>query len=794
MNRFIETIIRHRKAVVAAFLVAALCCAACIPFVKTNYDMVEYLPESAQSTRAVEIMSTEFTQDIPNANVMVPNLTLPEALELKAAIANTPGVTGVMWLDDVADLTKPLSSADAAMVETYWHAAGEGEAAQGEGSVATGSGNGNAGVSATANADTIGENPAAQGTAGTALFQASVAEGEEATAIPALRELIDARGPGGAVSGEAADTAQMQASTVEEVLGAVVIIVPIILFLLIVSTMSWIEPALFVAAIGVSILMNMGTNIFLGQVSFMTYSVSPILQLAVSLDYAIFLLHAFAAERARTPDPERAMAQAMRKSMGTIAASAVTTLFGFAALSFMQFQIGADLGLNLVKGIIFSFVTVSVFLPALTLMMWRLIDKTAHRKFMPAFSGVNKVLSKIHVPALIFVAALIVPAFLGQSHTQFTYQNSSPDATVRTGADSLAITEEFGRNNAVAVLVPRGNVAQERALSDELLQIANVTGVVSYANTVGAAVPTDLLDETTLAQFYSNNWARIVAYVDTDVESSEAFATVKAIEDTAAAHYDEWYAAGQSANLYDMKTIVSVDNVVVTGIAIVAILLVLLLTFRSLALPLILLLAIESGIWINLSIPYFMGESINFIGYLVINTVQLGATIDYAILLTTRYLAQRKLMSARSAMHLAMAEAFPSLLVSAGILTTAGLALAATSSLSAVASLGLLLGRGAVLSLVLVTCFLPALLVFCDGFVRRTTWHAGFFVPQGSHVASAQGMSLGGNPGGQHTNGESNDSYSAAAHAGASAPAAVSSDEDADSQQSRGGSHDETRS
>lgn len=693
MDRFINSIIRYRKAVVTAFLIAAICCAACIPFVKTNYDMVEYLPDSAQSTTAVAIMANEFTQDIPNANVMAPNLTLPQALELKGQIEALPGVSSVMWLDDVADLTTPLSSLDAAMVESYWHATGPDDST------------------------------------GTALFQASVEEGEEGTVIPALRDMLDARGPGGAVAGEAADTAQMQASTVEEVMGAVLIIVPIILFLLIISTMSWIEPILFVAAIGVSILVNMGTNIFLGQVSFMTYSVSPILQLAVSLDYAIFLLHAFAAERAKTPNPELAMARAMHKSMGTIAASAVTTLFGFAALSFMQFQIGADLGINLVKGIVFSFITVSVFLPALTLMLWRLIDKTAHRKFMPSFGHVNNVLSKIHVPALILVLLLVVPAFLGQSHTQFTYQNTSPDTTIRSGADAAAITEEFGRNNTVAVLVPRGNVAQERALSDALLEVENVTGVVSYANTVGAAIPPSMLDESTLAQFYSENWARIVAYVDTDVESEKAFATVQAVEDTAAAYYDEWYAAGQSANLYDMKNIVSVDNVVVTGIAIIAIFAVLLITFRSLALPLILLLAIESGIWINLSIPYFAGESINFIGYLVINTVQLGATIDYAILLTTRYLAQRKLMSPRSAMHLAMGEAFPSLIVSAGILTTAGLALAATSSLSAVAGLGLLLGRGAILSLVLVTCFLPALLIFLDPFVRRTTWHARFFTP-----------------------------------------------------------------
>ena len=171
------------------------------------------------------------------------------------------------------------------------------------------------------------------------------------------------------------DTAQMRASMIEQVLVAVAILVPVIVLLLVLSTLSWIEPVLFIAAIGVSILINMGTNIAFGEVSFVTFSVSPILQLAVSLDYAIFLLHAFAAERGRTSDVAEAMARAMRASMPTIAASATTTLFGFAALAFMQFQIGADLGINLVKGIVLSFVTVMALLPALTLLLYRIIDK-----------------------------------------------------------------------------------------------------------------------------------------------------------------------------------------------------------------------------------------------------------------------------------------------------------------------------------------------------------------------------------------------------------------------------------
>lgn len=420
------------------------------------------------------------------------------------------------------------------------------------------------------------------------------------------------------------------------------------------------------------------------------------------------------------------MALAMRRSLSTIAASAVTTLFGFAALAFMQFQIGADLGINLVKGIVFSFFTVMVFLPAVTLSLYKLIDKTRHRPLMPSFKNVGKVLSKVRVPTLVLVLALVVPAFLGQSHTVFTYQNSEPDPNLRAGADTLMIQDEFGQQNAVVVLVPRGDVAAEAALSRDLAEVDHVTGVISYASTVGAAIPQSFLDQNVIDQFYSPNYARIIAYTSTDVESDEAFSTVEAVQQAAARHYDTYYTAGQSANLYDMKNIVAVDNVVVSAVAIIAILIVLLVTFRSLTLPLVLLLTIESGIWINLSIPYFMGESVNFIGYLVINTVQLGATIDYGILLTTHYLRHRRRVPARKAAHLALGETFPSLLVSAGILATAGFALGFSSSMSAVSSLGFLLARGALLSLTLVTCFLPALLVLLDRVIRRTTWHANF--------------------------------------------------------------------
>lgn len=430
------------------------------------------------------------------------------------------------------------------------------------------------------------------------------------------------------------------------------------------------------------------------------------------------------------------MARAMRQSAATIAASAVTTLFGFMALSFMQFQIGADLGMNLVKGVVLSFIAVTVFLPALTIMCTKVLDKTTHRRFMPNFENVGRPLGKIRVPAMVLALVLMVPAFLGQSNVAFTYLTSEPDPELRYGADYYAVEEAFGQQNAAVLLVPRGNVAAEAVLSEEIGGLEHVSSVMSYAQTVGSVVPSEYLEPAVVEQFYSDDWARIIAYVDAEVESDESFATVQAIQDLAAVYYDECYMAGQSANLYDMAQIIEVDNVTVSLVAVIAIFLVVALTFRSLVLPVCLVLAIETGIWINLCIPYFAGDTLNFIGYLIINTVQLGATIDYGILLTSHYLRRRREMPARQAICRALGEAVPSLIVSAGILASAGFALGITSSIAVVRLLGFLLARGALISLVMVTCFLPALLVYLDGPIRLTTWKAGFFRAKGACAGS----------------------------------------------------------
>lgn len=681
MNKFTHTITHHKKIIVAAFVSMAVICGILTLFVGVNYNMIDYLPPSAQSTVAIKKMTAEFGGAIPNAKILVKDVTITQALDFKEKLAGTKGVGEVLWLDDAVDVKKPLELADAGTVGDFYKD-------------------------------------------GDALFLASIEKGSEIETYTAIKELI---GDGNMITGEAPDIAALQLATGSEVMNAFMILVPVIVLILILSSTSWIEPLLYLSAIGVSILINMGTNIFFGEISFMTNSVSPILQLAVSLDYAIFLLHSFQDQRHKCDDVTEAMRRAIKQSVSTVAASAATTLCGFIALVFMQFRIGADMGIVLAKGIILSFISVIIFLPAFTLLLYKLIDRTAHRAFMPSFRNVNRALSKLAIPAVIFAAIVIVPCYMGQGNTEFIYGNSKVAEESISGVDKKEIQSRFGQSISMVLLVPRGDIVKEKALSESLERLDYVTSVVSYTSQVGAEIPVEFLDGGVTSRFYSENYARFIIYVDTPEEGDLAFSTVERITETAKSYYgDQVWTAGQSANLYDMKNVVKTDNLMVNLAAIIAIFIVLLVTFKSAVIPFILLLTIETAIWINLSTPYFEGIPINFIGYLVISTVQLGATVDYAILLTTRYMDNRHSMLPKEAIHKALGAAFRSIMVSAAVLSTAGFTLYATSTNPAVSDLGMLLGRGTLLSFVMVVCFLPGMLRILDRVVAKATWHSAF--------------------------------------------------------------------
>ncbi|MFS8514892.1 MAG: MMPL family transporter, partial [Planifilum fulgidum] len=369
--------------------------------------------------------------------MMIHHVSVTEALVYKEKLEAIDGVTEVTWLDDVIDVKEPIEMADPDIVEPYYKN-------------------------------------------GTALFSLHIREGDEVATVDQIYDLI---GEENAVAGEAVDTAVSQKMAGQESFNAAALLIPIIVIILVLATTSWIEPLFFLTAIGISVLINMGANIFIGEISFVTQSVAPILQLAVSMDYAIFLLHSFSGFRKQISDPDEAMRRAIKQSFPAIAASASTTFFGFISLSFMEFGIGADLGLNLVKGIVLSFLSVIVFLPAFTLMFYKWIDRTQHPPLVPKLKGFGERVLKLRIPSFIVLMLLIVPAFLAQSQTSFVYGLGQQPETTRAGADAAAIREAFGENNSIILLVPEGDPGKEEKLVQRLEQLPLVKSVFSYANT-----------------------------------------------------------------------------------------------------------------------------------------------------------------------------------------------------------------------------------------------------------------------------------------------------------------------
>ncbi len=690
MNGFTHIVTKYRKSVVIIFSVLAVLSLIFSLLVSVNYNLVDYLPKGAQSTNAIRIMEEEFGGKMPNARVMIKDVSVPEALEYKEKLAAVSGVGSVTWLDDIVGPetlgATPVEFLDTAILKNYYMDR-------------------------------------------SALYMIVIENGKEESTVAAIREVI---GDGNAAAGHAVDIAASQEMSASEVRNAMLILVPVIVIILILSTASWIEPLLYLLTIGVAVFINMGTNAFFPQISFITQTVSPVLQLAVSLDYAIFLLHSFR-ELSSEYEPVEAMRRAMKNALLSVSASAATTVIGFVALMTMRFGIGSDLGLNLVKGILLSFISVMVFLPAFTLICRKLIDKFKHRRFLPDFLKAGRFLMKIRIPFLILAVAIVIPCFLAQAKSGFMYGLGSIAKASRAGEDAVRIEEQFGNENTLALLIPKEDPGREAVLCDALAGLPHITGVMSYATAVGAELPPEYVPKQVVDQFYSIHYARIVLTTDLPEEGTVTFQTVEAIMDIAAQYYDSYYLAGQSSTLYDMKDVITIDTNIVNLVAIAGIFLVLFISFRSLTIPVFLVFTIETAIWINLSFAYFSDKPLNFIGYLVISTVQLGATVDYAILLTNRYLQNRKELPKKEAMVATLAGNLEALLISAAILSTAGFILAATSTNPIISELGILLGRGTSFSFLLVVCVLPAFLLIFDKVIQKTTLSHGFHTGHHKH-------------------------------------------------------------
>ena len=675
MKKFYMSLVNHRKTMVMIFTMVFVVCLLLGNLVKVNYDINDYLPESSPSTVSLELMQEEFDGGIPNARIMISDVTIPEALEYKEKLEAVDGVTAVTWLDDVVSIFVPLSTLDTDTLETYYK-----------------------------------DN--------NALFTVTIEEDRRIEAVSSIRELI---GEDNAMTGSAVSTAISTTETVLEINKISIFTVLFVLVVLVMTTNSWMEPLIVLIGLGLAIVINNGTNLIFGEISFVTNAAGSILQLAVSLDYSVFLLHRFEECRQENPDVKAAMTEALCKSTSSILSSGLTTVIGFLALVLMQFRLGPDLGLALAKGVAISLITVFVFMPSFILLTYKWLDKTRHKDLLPKFDLFGKSVQKMTIPMVCIFVILIIPAYLASNANDYYYGSSNIfGSETQLGSDTALIESVFGKSDTYVLMVPVGDTATETELSQELNSLPQVTSIISYVDLAGAEIPLEYLDENTLSQLISKNYSRMVLSVDVPYEGEETFALVEQVRNIAQKYYsDTYYLAGEGVSTYDLMETVTNDMVKVNLMAIAAVFIVLLLSLRSISLPIVLVLSIETAIWINLSIPYFMDTPIFYIAYLIISSIQLGATVDYAILMTDRYKENREMMNKKAAVIQTISDVTVSILTSGSVLTVVGLLLGYITTNQLLGQLGIFIGRGAILSLIIVLFVLPGLLYLFDPLIIR---------------------------------------------------------------------------
>lgn len=675
MKKFYMSLVNHRKTMVMIFTMVFVVCLLLGNLVKVNYDINDYLPESSPSTVSLELMQEEFDGGIPNARIMISDVTIPEALEYKEKLEAVDGVTAVTWLDDVVSIFVPLSTLDTDTLETYYK-----------------------------------DN--------NALFTVTIEEDRRIEAVSSIREII---GEDNAMTGSAVSTAISTTETVLEVNKISIFTVLFVLVVLVMTTNSWMEPLIVLIGLGLAIVINNGTNLIFGEISFVTNAAGSILQLAVSLDYSVFLLHRFEECRQENPDVKAAMTEALCKSTSSILSSGLTTVIGFLALVLMQFRLGPDLGLALAKGVAISLITVFVFMPSFILLTYKWLDKTRHKDLLPKFDLFGKSVQKMTIPMVCIFVILIIPAYLASNANDYYYGSSNIFGNeTQLGSDTAVIESVFGKSDTYVLMVPAGDTATETELSQELNSLPQVTSIISYVDLAGAEIPLEYLDENTLSQLISKNYSRMVLSVDVPYEGEETFALVEQVRNIAQKYYsDTYYLAGEGVSTYDLMETVTDDMVKVNFMAIAAVFIVLLLSLRSISLPIVLVLSIETAIWINLSIPYFMDTPIFYIAYLIISSIQLGATVDYAILMTDRYKENREMMNKKAAVIQTISDVTVSILTSGSVLTVVGLLLGYITTNQLLGQLGIFIGRGAILSLIIVLFVLPGLLYLFDPLIIR---------------------------------------------------------------------------
>ena len=554
-------------------------------------------------------------------------------------------------------------------------------------------------------------------------FDDTTSSTETMDAIEELRDVTDKQCYIAGMSAVVTDTKSMSE---KETPIYVLVAVLLVCVVLAIFMDSFLVPVLFMVSIGMAIVYNLGTNIFLGEVSYITKALAAVLQLGVTLDYSIFLWHSYKEEKEKNPgDHKEAMAVAIGNTLTSVVGSSITTVAGFIALCFMSFTLGLDLGIVMAKGVIFGVIGCVTILPSLILTFDKALEKTMHKEIMPNFDKPARWIVKHSWLFLIVFLGLLYPAIYGYNHTKVYYDLSDtlPDKLNCSQANKL-LAENFDKTNSIYMILAVTNLSKDDSIAmiDEIKKLDGISTAMSLDSVVGAELPTEMLPDSLVSELKGNEYQIMMISTNYAIASDEINDQIDKVDEIAKKYDAKSMVIGEAPCTKDLITITDKDFKTVSIVSIAAIFVIIFFVLKSISLPVILVAAIEFAIFVNMGIPYFTGTSIPFISSVVIGTIQLGATVDYAILMTTRYKRERAAgESKKEAISIALGTSIPSIIVSALGFFAATFGVGMIASVDMISSLCILMARGAIISMLVVIFILPSLFVLFDKLIINTS-------------------------------------------------------------------------
>ena len=647
-----------------------------------NYDILSYLPDELESMQGEQVLDETF--NTAGISIVITEDMQPKyTLALKNEILKVEGVSSVIWVDTLADIGIPADALPDVLKNIFYSADGTKtmmlvryDPAGGEGSD----------LKAIAQIKTLlGENAFMSGLS---------------VIVDDTREICDSQAP-------------------------LYIAVAVALALAVMALMmeSWFQPLIVLLSLGIAVLYNMGTNFFLGEISFITQCVAAVLQLGVTMDYSIFLIDRYSEEKEHYSSREEAMAAAVTKSFAALSGSSLTTVFGFLALCFMHLKLGFDIGFVMAKGVLFGILTVVFVLPSIVLIFEKQILKYRHRSFIPDLTKVNEFTLKHKKAFALIFLLLLAPSYLIQKDIDLYYSMNKALPGYLTSMQGFEkLKNDFNMACTQFVIVDDSiPAAKLMEMEKKLENMDGVSSLLAYNSIVGPAIPDDILPDEIMQLCKQDGLQLFLVNSKFDPATPELTAQLQQMEQIVKSYDPNAYITGEGAIEQGLIDTTDRDFAVTAALSVAAIFILIAIVFKSVTLPIILVLSIELAIWLNLSLSVIMGKEASFVDPTVINCIQLGATVDYAILLTTRFREELRFAPKQEAMLKAVKMAQQSIFQSAAVFFAATFGVYVVCDIYIVRGMCALLARGAIISEIVIVLFLAPLLVVCEGFIAKTT-------------------------------------------------------------------------